>query len=210
MSRDPHSISPALVRLVPAVPAAARPRYYRPLVIGPAILCRRRAGREPWRVEVSTDGRLRPQAPRNLPSFRRLIDTGPRSAMACRVAAALIAPDDLALGFRKAGSGPQGTDAGRGRLRSEIYGWALMYQPTGLSGLAFVDRHDQFEDLPAWFELPLELVDRAAHLEARGFRTRPIAIITRPEDFEPPAAGGRNRFFPTTKFHAPCRLSRLL
>jgi hypothetical protein len=73
-----------------------------------------------------------------------------------------------------------------------------------------VDRDCENPDLPACFELPLELIDRISFLEARGCRTRPIALITRPEDFEPVAGGWRNRFRPAAAFGRACRVDRLL
>jgi hypothetical protein len=85
-----------------------------------------------------------------------------------------------------------------------------MVQPPGVRGRAYVDRDDANPDLPACFELPLELVDRIAYLESRGLQTRPIALITRPEDFEPVAGAWRNRFRPSAAFGKPCRIDRLL
>jgi hypothetical protein len=53
-------------------------------------------------------------------------------------------------------------------------------------------------------------MDRIAFLEARGFRTRPLAVITQPEDFELVAGSLRNRFRPDARFGQPCSTSRLL
>jgi hypothetical protein len=124
----------------------------------------------------------------------------------CRVATALICPADIprTASFTTVGS------AGKPGLRSEFYGWSLMVQPPGVRGRAFVDRDAENSELPACFELPLELVDRISFLESRGFRTRTIALITRPEDFEPVAGVWRNRFRPAASFRRPCRLDRLL
>ena len=128
------------------------------------------------------------------------------AGLRCRIATALACPADVPL---SAGTAVAETVAAF-QLRSEIYGWSLMYQPPGVSGRAFVDADDSLPDLPACFELPLELVDRIAFLESRGIRTRPLAVITRPEDFEPVAGRLRNRFRPDARFHEPFAIDRLL
>ena len=196
----------ALVRLVPVAAGSAprRPRCYRPLVVGPAILHRPAVGAEPWTVDVSEDGRMLPLAPRSPEALARAVATH-RARGLCRVATALICPADVPAFAPEATANPC-----LPCLRSEFYGWSLMIQPPGVRGRAFVDRHDTVPDLPACFELPLELVDRVAFLESRGFRTRPIALITRPEDFDAVAGTWRNRFRPEAAFHRPCRLDRLL
>lgn len=199
----------ALVRLVPATdnPAIARrPRCYRPLIVGPAILHRPAAGPEPWTVHVSDDGRLLPLVPRSRLALRLEVDRLRTLGRHCRVATALICPADVHRTDGHATAVP----VGKPGIRSEFYGWSLMVQPPGVNGLAFVDRDDANPDLPACFELPLELVDRIAFLESRGLRTRPIALITRPEDFEPVAGVWRNRFRPYAAFGKPCRIDRLL
>lgn len=209
MSHDTPPIVRALVRLVPARCTAAqatRPRCYRPLVVGPAILHRPAASIGPWTVAVSEDGRMLPLVPASPEALRQALDRHRAAGMRCRIATALVCPADVLQpgGAVAAEVGPPG------HLRSEIYGWSLIYQPRGVGGVAFVDPDDAFPDLPACFELPLELVDRIAFLEARGFRTRPIALITRPEDFEPVAGGRRNRFRPEARFGRPCRIDALL
>ena len=223
MSHERPSIVQAVVRLVPASRAAdatSRPRCYRPFVIGPAILYRPRHGAEPWTVDVAEDGRLLPRVPTSPHMLRRTLAGLRRRGLQCRVATTLICPADVAA----AGDCCTAEPRDDGRLRSEIYGWSLMYQPPGVTGRAFasqsrwwrrtgrafVDRHDVFPELPACFELPLELIDRVSFLEGRGIRTRPIALITRPEDFEPVAGCWRNRFRPEARFARPCRLDRLL
>jgi hypothetical protein len=194
----------ALVRLVPATDVATA-RSYRPLVVGAAILHRPAAGLEPWTVDVSDDGRLLPSAPRSRQALRLEIDRLRSRGRHCRVATALICPADVP-GTTVAAPEP----VGRPELRSEFYGWSLMVQPPGVSGRAYVDRDGENPELPACFELPLELVDRIVFLESRGWRTRPIALITRPEDFEPVAGGWRNRFRPAAAFGRTCRIDRLL
>jgi hypothetical protein len=198
----------AIVRLVPAtdIPATPRPRCYRPLLVGPAILHRPVAGMEPWTVDVSDDGRLLPLAPRSRPALRLEVARLRGRGRHCRVATALVCPGDVPSITATAAPEPQSTP----ELRSEFYGWSLMVQPPGVRGHAFVDRDDENPDLPACFELPLELLDRIAFLESRGCRTRPIALITRPEDFEPVAGGWRNRFRPGAAFGRACRVDRLL
>ena len=147
-----------------------------------------------------------PRAPRCPRALRRLLADLRSGGRQCRVATALVCPADV--------PGPGGplvaANAADARLWSEIYGWSLMYQPPGFHGRAFVDRHEEFPELPACFELPLELLDRIAFLESRGIRTRPIALVTRPEDFTPVAGRLRNRFRPDASFRPPCHLERLL
>ena len=200
------AIIPAVVRLLPTLATAATPprlRCYRPLFVGPAIMHRPVAGREPWTVDVSNDGRLLPLAPRSRQALRLEVDRLRSLDRHCRVATALICPADL----------PGTSTAGplrKRELRTEFYGWSLMVQPPGIRDRAFVERDEENPDLPACFELPLELIDRLAFLESRGCRTRPIALITRPEDFEPVAGTWRNRFRPAAAFGRACRIDRLL
>jgi hypothetical protein len=203
------AIVPTIVRLVPATDGAQgprRPRCYRPLVVGAAILHRPAVGLEPWTVDVSDDSRLLPSAPWSRQALRLEIERLRSRNRHCRVATALICPADVPGTAAAAASGPRG----KPELRSEFYGWSLMVQPPGVRGRAFVDRDDGNPDLPACFELPLELVDRINFLESRGWRTRPIALITRPEDFEPVPGGWRNRFRPAAVFGRACRIDQLL
>ena len=205
----PGSIVQAVVRLVPPARGPAAPcsrRCYRPLVVGPAILWRPAAARGPWTVSVSRDGRILPQAPASIQALREVVTRHRAAGLHCRIATALACPADVPP---SAGTAEAETLAAT-TLRSEIYGWSLMYQPQGVSGLAFVDPDDTLPDLPACFELPLELVDRIGFLEARGIRTRPLAVITRPEDFEPVDGRIRNRFRPDARFHKPFSIDRLL
>lgn len=165
-----------------------RARTFLPILLGPAILSRRRA-EDRWRVEVSRDGRLLPSAATCAAGLQAEILARRRSGRLCRVAAALMSPEDTPhVGITVSPSRPR---LERPQPRLVSYGWALLYQPPGIAGLAFVDRHEQFAELPACFELPLELLDRAAFLASRGFRTRPLAVVTQPEDFDP---CGHHRF----------------
>jgi hypothetical protein len=84
-----------------------------------------------------------------------------------------------------------------------MYGWALMYQLPGATGIAIVDPHDHHPDLPAFFELPQELIDRSEHLARHGIPNRPLALITAASDFDRSADGQlRNRFASGARFTA--------
>jgi hypothetical protein len=206
MSASP--IVQAVVRLVPprSGSAAARLRWYRPLVVGPAILLRPEGAVGPWTVAVSKDGRMLPVAPSSTRDLREVVARHRAAGLRCRIATALACPADVPRA-----AGPAVAEAVAAiELRSEIYGWSLLYQPPGVAGRAFVDADETLPDLPACFELPLELVDRITFLEARGIRTRPLAVITRPEDFEPVAGRLRNRFRPDARFRRPFAIDRLL
>lgn len=203
------AIFQAVVRLVPSGEGpgvAHRPRCYRPLVIGPAILHRPLAGTEPWTVDVSDDGRLLPVAPRSAESLQESVAGLREGGRLCRVATALFCTGDVSWPW----SDRPALRPARPGVRAEFYGWSLMVQPPGVHGRAFVDGDEANPELPACFELPLELVDRMTFLESRGWRTRPIALITRPEDFEPVGCRWRNRFRPAAACGRPCRLDRLL
>lgn len=170
-------------------------RWYRPLAIGRAVLTRQ-AAREAWWVPVSLDGRLRPRSrgcPRSSAPAR-----GPWPRR--RAAIVLLAPEDMAGRVERH---PVGTAAARGAVgqqgTADIYGWCLLYQPPGLEGVAIVDPHDTFVDLPAYFELPLELLDRADFLRRRGVRSRVLALPTSADDFVTPPGGGP----PRNRFHSP-------
>jgi len=161
-------------------------RLFRPLVVGPAVI--RRDGPEAsWIVRVGNDGRLLPLPPQS--------PGGPGGIQ--RVAAALVVPQDLA-------GGPPTLTRLAEPSASEFYGWALMYQLPGMRGLACVDPHEQFAELPAFYESPLELIDRNTFLSRRGIPARPLALITQPTDFVRGADGRlRNRFYPGQRFQPP-------
>ncbi|MFN5757166.1 MAG: hypothetical protein ACK48M_10330 [Planctomycetia bacterium] len=56
------------------------------------------------------------------------------------------------------------------------------------------------------------MIDRSVFLAARGIPNRPIAILTRPEDFvrRETGAGWTNRYYPQARFRRPCRLEAVL
>lgn len=173
-----------------------RCRLYRPLVVGPAIL-RGHGPEQAWTVRVSEDGRLLPLAcPR--PARERPGPAGESPAGRLhRVAAALVAPQDF-------DGRPTRLVAEVRPARSEFYGWALLYQLPGMRGVGVVDPHERFEDLPAFFESPGELVDREAFLAKKGVLSRPLALFTQPADFVVPADGRlQNRFYPGGRFRRP-------
>ena len=175
-----------------------RSRLYRPLVVGPAIL--RRHGRgEPWTAAVSTNGRLMPRVP---PGLGRLPHALAALGGTHRLAAALVAPQDI-------DGRPVRLVSERRPTRSEFYGWALLYQLPGMRGLALVDAHERFSDLPAFFESPAELVDRTTFLASRGVASRPLALFTQPSDFIPVEGELRNRFCPGQRFNRPADLGWL-
>ena len=213
LSPDSPRFVAASVRLVvppaPLVPPARqRGQLVRPLVAGLAIL--HRDGRHAaWQVDVYPDSRLLPHTPRSLAGIDRVVRMHRALGRACRVGAALASPTDLVA---ESGSWPPSQarrDCRSGRS-PEMYGWALMYQLPGMRGTASIDPHDRFDELPAFYESALELIDRSTFLTARGIPNRPIALLTRPEDFAGPAGGsGANRFYPQARFHRPCTLDAL-
>jgi hypothetical protein len=193
-------ITPAVVRLVREGIALPGRRYYRPLVVGPAIMARGHDPREPWVVELARDEGLVPRGPRSPLVLERTLAGLRRQGLTCRVALALACPHDAAAPRSLRRPTPVTAHV---RRSAEFYGWALLYQPPGMRGRAVVDADERFAELPLCFELPLELLDRAAHLEAHGIRTRPLAVVTRPEDFAVGSDGRRrNRFFPEAAFRS--------
>lgn len=175
-------------------------RRFRPIVLGPTVLYRRRTD-DRWRVQVSRDGTLLPLLAASESHLEAMLAERRRAGRFCRVAAALMSPGDTASAGVMPRRRRDGTAGQQPRL--DTYGWALLYQPPGIEGLAFVDRHQDLPDLPACFELPLELLDRAAFLADRGFRTRPLAVVAHPEDFQ--SAGG-DRLSPAGGLRPPSRL----
>lgn len=203
MSQPIRQVRTAVARLI-SFPGTApeHRRVYRPLVIGPAILRRPMRPTDRWIVAVARTGHLLPLVPRSPFGLQAAMAGLATHGTRARVGMALACPED-ASGPTLASCGGTGCQASRS-TRFEFYGWSLAWQPPGVAGVAFIDPCDEQDDLPACFELPQELLDRAAHLAARGIRSRPIAIITQPQDFEPLAAGGKNRFLPEAAFRAPC------
>jgi hypothetical protein len=166
---------------------------YRPLAIGRAVLTQSVQG-GPWWLQVSLDGTLRPRGSRMpLPSH---------STSRTREAVVLISPEDFRVPVRRRAAGTSRHRDGLGQLTgSGIYGWCLMYQPPGMHGIAIIDAHESCDELPAYFELPLELLDRAEFLTRRGIRSRPLALLAQPDDFLTPPEGGppQSRFFPSVR-----------
>jgi hypothetical protein len=199
----------AFARLVTAADSSATVRRYRPLVAGLALLRRTRDGAA-WLVDLECDRLLWPRLPRRVEDLDRLVRGLARCRITCRMGAMLAGPLD-ALPAPLAQHLAAAPDEQPRRLRLDFYGWALMYQPPGMRGRAVVDVDDRHPELPAVFELPLELLDRQEFLESRGFRTRPLLIPTQPEDFiHGPDGRIRNRLFPDGAFRPPCGLDRLL
>jgi len=213
-------------------------RLYRPLIVGPAILARsmgswlrseRGIPRGAWHVDLLPGRSLIPDAPSDPLDIERVVAWRQQRGETCRVAAALVSCCDVTtLGGSTAGSEATG-HAVEGASSSpapwqdpvrverapgvvEIYGWALMYQLPGMLDAAAIDPHEAFDDLPAFYSSPLELVDRSAFLAAKGIANRPIALLTRRQDFHPRSAIARrpvNRFQPTGRFGRPADLRRI-
>lgn len=215
MDRLPF-VRPLVARLVGAdcgAPAAARQSLYRPLIVGAAILRRPRTSEGRWLVRLADDASIRPRACGAGSSVHQRLRRLRAQGVTARVAAALVAPEDvlLATGRRPAiGSRfPGWLPPRRGRV-AEFYGWALLYRLPGMHGIGFVDPHDCFPDLPAFFESPSELLDRSMFLHGKGVVTRPLAVLTQPEDFDLGADGTMaNRFFPAASFGRPARFDWL-
>ena len=208
-------------------PAPPRPgptgSIYRPLIVGAAILHRLPASldrQRRWQVDVAPGCRFLPDAPGSGLDVDRVVAWRRRSGEPCRAGAALVSSCDLSAALATDGDGRRDDAVDRFRFANrdrglrrgaaiEMYGWALMYQFPGTDHRAWVDPHEDHDDLPAFFESPLELLDRAAFLADRGVRTRPIALITRPDDFVDSLHGPVNRFFPAARFRRPADLRRL-
>ena len=175
------------------LPSGDEQACYRPLAIGRTVLTQSVPG-GPWWVPVSLDGTLRPRSARSPLHIC--------SASRIREAVVLVSPEDIRGPVRRRAAGTSRHLGGLGRLTgSGIYGWCLMYQPPGMHGLAMIDPNEGCDELPAYFELPLELLDRAEFLTRRGICSRPLALLAQPEDFQTPAEGGplRNRFLPAIR-----------
>lgn len=216
-------------RPLPRLNQAAVAEIYRPLVVGCVQLERAVSARGEWRVPVLRNGRVWPAAwAVPIPAGRSARCGSPcrraadRRGAACRQAAP--ATERLTLGLLcTADLRPPSQERPLVELQpcvADIYGWSLLYKPQRLGGpwgsLAAVDAHPDIPDLPAFYECPLELCDRLDFLDRRGVPARPLALVTRPEDF----VGGpslqpeylpcrRNRFIPGGRFRPPADLSRL-
>ncbi len=170
---------------------------HRPLIVGAAILERPRGSRGPWYSLVSRDGRLLPIAPKSQEGVLQRVREVEDAGFDCRVTAALLAPGDLV---------PAVTwQSNRRPTGIEFYGWALLYQLPAARGIACVDAHDEFDELPAFYESPLELLDRAAYLAERGVATRPLVVVTHTGDLVGKGERRRrNRFFPDAVCRKQC------
>ena len=188
-----RTVMPVRARLVTdgAAGRQGRPRWFRPLVIGPAVLVRKSASHGPWQVPVTVDGRLRPVAPTGRSALAHDIRRLVRCGHQVRVTAALVSPLDASdrhLPIDR--TLPP-------RIRTDFYGWSLLYQLPDANDVALVDPHDHVADLPAMYESPLELVDRAEFLAGKGIASRPLAVVVQQDDFTVDATGRLvNRFFP--------------
>ncbi|NDC64923.1 MAG: hypothetical protein EBZ59_13310, partial [Planctomycetia bacterium] len=155
------------VRLVPekpwasaAVPRTRRPAVYRPLILGPVLLVQSAPG-GPWVVEVKDDRHLLPAIQDGWDAVGSQVAWHRALGLNCRAAAALMVPGDAEEPVRhRPPSGCRGSLVRRRTTPLEMYGWSPLIQPRGIHGAAHVDPHDEFPDLPAFFELPRELLDR--------------------------------------------------
>jgi len=204
-------ISPDAMMPSAGMPARERPRrlVYHPWVLGPALMIQS-APNGPWTVEVADDSRLLPALARGWGEISRRIRRYRAHGITCRAAAALMTPADAEEGIgsraiRAVPSEPGDHRPFRTRTRRplEMYGWSLLIPSRRMPGVAIVDPHDQFPDLPAFFELPRELIDRTEYLAAHGIASRPLALVTAVGDFERGVDGRwHNRFAPAARFDA--------
>ncbi|MFM7135701.1 MAG: hypothetical protein ACKO1M_01345 [Planctomycetota bacterium] len=200
---SPPTVSRVSIRLVPEEagrslrrPTMRRRYTYRPLAIGAAVLLRPRSAGGRWVVRVSSAGLVKPRGPRSLPAAVARSRSLRAAGIMARAAVALLAPEDVAL------LKPTGRLATAASLRHDCYGWSLLYQLPGMRGMAVIDSHERFADLPAFYDSPLEFIDRAAFLADRGIPSRPLALVTQFDDFGP-GPDGRicNLFYPRGVFH---------
>jgi hypothetical protein len=199
----PPSLHRLAATLLPASRVAepapgARPRAHRLLVVGPAIMRRPATATEPWTVRVTVDGTFLPVAPRTVAGLTRRLST---TADTARLGAALLEPRDL----RAVGPLLESTLRSPAPTRpTEFYGWAILYQLPGLRGVALVDPHEEFSDMPAFYESPAELADRQEHLCRRGIATRAIAVVTQRVDFDQREAEPWNRYSSFARWRRAC------
>ncbi|NBV44740.1 MAG: hypothetical protein EBR86_03665 [Planctomycetia bacterium] len=198
------------VRLVPekpwanaVVPTIRRPAVYRPLILGPVLLVQSARG-GPWVVEVKDDRRLLPAIQTGWDAVGTQVARRRALGLNCRAAAALMVPEDAGEAVRhRPPTGCRGSLFRRRTSPLEMYGWSLLIQPRGIHGAAHVDPHDEFPDLPAFFKLPRELLDRVEFLASRGIASRPLALVTSAADFDRrPDGTFRNRFTPAADLDA--------
>lgn len=211
---EPPPVTSVLARLVRDTPLAAGATaaadgamIYRPLVVGPAILRGPAAPGEAWLVSLESGEAVRPRGPRSRTALRAHVRALRATGVVCRVAGALVAPEDV----RASLDADSGTSVRRaGVVRSEFYGWSLLYQPAGSPRTGLVEPHPSFPGLPAFFRSPAELLERTESLARRGVRSRPLALFTQPEDFDEGADGvWINRYVAAGSFRHATRLDWL-
>jgi len=188
-------------------------KTYRALVVGTAILHRPAGSRGRWTVDLAAGLDCLPHSPRTAAGLRRILNLHTSLGKTARIGAALVTPSDaVADRVWPMTTGDRRPSHRHSDAAVDIYGYSLMYKLPGMEGFAAVDPHEFFDDMPAWFESPLELLDRAEFLAARGIPHRPLAIVTQRQDFEPAEAGNgpRNRFYRQTAFRRPCRIDAFL
>ena len=214
-SPEPPAVKAIVARLVRDTPLTdgvaecqARVHVYRPLVVGAAILREPIERGDPWRVTLDAGPGVRPRAPASRAAIKGQVAALRRAGVACRLAAALVAPEDVV-------STPSALDEEQVicrtyRCRSEFYGWSLLYHVPGMPRIGFIEPHHTFRHLPSFFDSPLDLVDRSEFLARRGVRSRPLALLTQPEDFDRAADGTLvNRYVPHGTLRRPSRLGWL-
>lgn len=211
MEHDLPTIRATRVRLVSAEPiyAGLRPtqRLFRPLVVRPAILFRPAGSDDPWRVDVDDD-LLLPACPPTEQGIEDVVRFHETFGRTCRITAALALPADSR-------DAPLRRIARLRVRRIDMFGWAIMIQRPGMTGTAVVDPHEHLAALPAFYECPLQLIDRSEFLTSRGIRHRPLAVVVLPEDVERanPEHGRlckRHRSRPDRDGLTPCSVADLL
>jgi hypothetical protein len=209
---EPTPVTALLARLVRDMPlasgaaAADGATIYRPLIVGPAVLRGPAAPGEAWLVSLEPGESVRPRCPRSRAALRAHVRALRATGMVCRVAGALVAPEDVRT--ESDAEAESGTPVRRaGVIRSEFYGWSLLYQPAGSPRTGLVEPHPSFPGLPAFFRSPDELLERTESLARRGVRARPLVLFTQPEDFdEGPDGTWINRYAAAGSFRLANRL----
>lgn len=62
-----------------------------------------------------------------------------------------------------------------------VYGYAVAWIPAGMTAWT-IEVDEDYPGLPAHYMTLAEAQDRAAFLRRRGFKARPLAVITMPSD----------------------------
>lgn len=192
MDRDWSPIGPAERASLPFSCRVVRSRLglYAPLVLGQAILHGPDARSHRWRVHVSADGRLMPLGPRSAAAVAGRLRSLRAINAICRVGEAMLSTLDFTEDLCLLHPEPEADKS------IECYGWSLLYQSQS-AGVGLIDAHEEFTELPAFYESALELLDRAAFLDSKGVRSRAVAIVADETDIVVDSLGRRhNRFFP--------------